>query len=136
MKGGRLPLINAELNDGDISVRKDVNQHRPRSVIQAPLYAEDCGYAVHLPIHLRLRLAADCIEFCSKEMPRFHSFVEDTYYISESGLDSIEEMALGFIEIRWMVRELLRRGVPIDRENPQGLDGLQPDHDIRLPLGD
>ena len=52
-------------------------------------------------------------------MPKFHSFIEDTYYISDGGLDAVEEMALGFIEIRFIVRELLRRGVPIDSFAPR-----------------
>ena len=89
------------------------------SVIQAPFYNEDCGYAVHMPFKLRLRLSADSIEFATKVMPKFHAFVEDTYYISEAGLDSVEEMALGFIEMRYLVRELLRRGLPVDSFAPR-----------------
>ncbi|MBI5506623.1 MAG: acyl-CoA mutase large subunit family protein [Deltaproteobacteria bacterium] len=89
------------------------------SVIQAPYYCEDCSYAVHMPFKLRVRMAADTIAFCAAEMPKFHAFIEDTYFISESGLDSIEEMALGFVELRGLVRELLRRGVPIDRFAPR-----------------
>jgi methylmalonyl-CoA mutase N-terminal domain/subunit len=52
-------------------------------------------------------------------MPRFHAFLEDTYYISEAGLDSVEEMALGFIEIRHVVRDLLKRGLPVDSFAPR-----------------
>jgi len=89
------------------------------SVLQAPFYAEDCGYAMHLPFSLRLRMAGDCIEFCAKEMPKFHSFVEDTYFFSEAGLNAVEEMALGFIEIRHIVRLLLNRGVDIDSFAPR-----------------
>lgn len=89
------------------------------SVIQAPFYAEDCGYAVHMPFRLRLRLAADCIEFCSRQMPRFHAFVEDTYFFDQAGLNAVDEMALGFIEIRHLTRELLRRGVDIDTFAPR-----------------
>lgn len=89
------------------------------SVLQTPFYAEDCGYAMHLPFSLRLRMAGDCIEFCAKEMPKFHSFVEDTYFFSEAGLNAVEEMALGFIEIRHIVRQLLRRGVDIDSFAPR-----------------
>jgi methylmalonyl-CoA mutase N-terminal domain/subunit len=89
------------------------------SVIQAPFFTEDCGYAVHMPFKLRLRLAADSIEFCTREMPKFHSFVEDTYYISEAGLDSVEEMALGFVEIRYIVKELIKRGLEIDSFAPR-----------------
>ncbi|MEK7446707.1 MAG: methylmalonyl-CoA mutase family protein, partial [candidate division NC10 bacterium] len=44
---------------------------------------------------------------------------EDTYYISDGGLDAVEEMALGFVEIRYVVRELLRRGLPVDSFAPR-----------------
>jgi methylmalonyl-CoA mutase N-terminal domain/subunit len=89
------------------------------SVLQVPLYAEDCGYPNHMPCDLRVRLAADVMEFCARELPRFHSFVEDTYFFSEAGLTAIEEMALGFVEIRYLIRELLRRGVDVDRFAPR-----------------
>lgn len=87
--------------------------------MQAPFFCEDCGYAMHMPFDLRLRLTCDSMEFCAQEMPRFHSFLEDTYYMSEAGLDSVEEMALGFVEIRYVVRELLKRGVDIDSFAPR-----------------
>ena len=32
------------------------------SVVQAPFYCEDCGYATHMPFELRVRLAVDSIE--------------------------------------------------------------------------
>ena len=89
------------------------------SVLQAPFYAEDCGYAMQMPFALRLRLACDSIEFCAEHLPRYHGFLEDTYFFSEVGLTAVEEMALGFIEIRSIVRELLRRGVAIDRFAPR-----------------
>jgi len=89
------------------------------SVIQAPFFMEDCGYAVHMPFDLRLRLSSDCIEFCTQTMPKFHAFVEDTYFFSEAGLNGIEEMALGFIEIRHIVRDLLARGLNIDSFAPR-----------------
>lgn len=89
------------------------------SLVQAPFFAEDCGYSTHLPFKLRLRLTADSISFCTKEMPKFHSFLEDTYFIREAGLTAVEEMALGFIEIRYVVRELLKRGLDVDSFGPR-----------------
>jgi methylmalonyl-CoA mutase N-terminal domain/subunit len=89
------------------------------SVLQPPLYAEDCGYATHLPTNLQVRLSLDSMEFASKEMPMFHSFVEDTYFFSEVGLNPVEEMALGFVEIRYLVRKMLERGVNIDNFAPR-----------------
>jgi len=68
---------------------------------------------------VRIRMATDSIEFGTREMPKFHSFIEDTYYISDAGLNSIEEMALGFVEIRYLVRQLLGRGLDIDSFAPR-----------------
>ena len=89
------------------------------SVLQLPFYGEDVTYAVHVPFEGRVRMSCDVMEFCAREMPRFHSFVEDTYFFSESGLNAVEEMALGFVEIRYLVRQMLKRGVPIDAFAPR-----------------
>ncbi|MFO7963764.1 MAG: methylmalonyl-CoA mutase family protein [Desulfobacterales bacterium] len=89
------------------------------SVIQGPFYGEPCGYATHMPVDLRVRLSSDCIEFCTQTMPKFHSFVEDTYFPCEAGLTAVEEIALGFIEIRYLIRDLLERGMNIDSFAPR-----------------
>jgi len=89
------------------------------SVLQWPFYAEDCGYAAHMPMSLRLRLALDCIEFCTREMPKFHGFLEDTYFFSEAGLNAVEEMALGLVEIRHLVQKLIERGLDVDSFAPR-----------------
>jgi methylmalonyl-CoA mutase N-terminal domain/subunit len=89
------------------------------SAIQEPLYGEDCSYAVFMPFALRMRLCVDSIVFCTRTMPRFHGFLEDTYFISDGGLNVVEEMVLGFLEIREVTRRLLARGVPIDSFAPR-----------------
>jgi methylmalonyl-CoA mutase N-terminal domain/subunit len=89
------------------------------SAIQPPLYAEDCSYSTFLPFRLRMRLTLDSIAFSLREMPRFHAFLEDTYYISDGGLDVVEEMSLGLLEIREVCRRLLARGLPIDAFAPR-----------------
>ena len=89
------------------------------SVIEWPFYSEHCSYAYRMPFDLHLRMSCDVIEFCSKEMPRFHGFLEDTYFFSEAGLNAVEEAALGFIEIRHIVRTLLERGLDIDSFAPR-----------------
>ena len=88
-------------------------------MIQTPYYSEDTGYGTHMPFELRVRMSVDSIAFCAREMPKFHAFLEDTYYISDGGLDAVEEMALGFVEIRGLIRELLDRGVPVDSFAPR-----------------
>jgi methylmalonyl-CoA mutase N-terminal domain/subunit len=89
------------------------------SVLQPPLYAADASYACGMPTALMSRIAADSIVYAAGRMPRFHAYLEDTYFFSESGLDAVEEMALGFVQIRHLVREVLRRGVAIDSFAPR-----------------
>src|SRR6516225_5459956 len=89
------------------------------SAIQPPLYSEDCSYSTFLPFGIRMRLTLDSIAFSLREMPRFHAFLEDTYYISDGGLDAVEEMSLGLLEIREVCRRLVARGLPIDSFAPR-----------------
>jgi len=103
-----------------VAKEKNVPANKLRgSVIQAPFFIEDCGYSTAMPFNLRMKLSTDCIEFCTREMPKYHSFVEDTYFFSETGLDPVNEIALGFIEIRYIVRKCLRNGMDIDSFAPR-----------------
>jgi methylmalonyl-CoA mutase N-terminal domain/subunit len=89
------------------------------SVVNGPFYGEECSYAIHMPFKLRVRLGTDAIEFATKKMPKFHAFLEDTYFIADAGLNIVEEMALGFVEVRHLTRELLSRGLDIDDFAPR-----------------
>ena len=89
------------------------------SVLHGPLYSEDCSYACHLPVEFRMRLALGLIEYCSRRMPKFHAYVEDIYFFSECGLTPVEEMALGFVQLRHIARRLLARDIPIDSFAPR-----------------
>ena len=89
------------------------------SVLQAPLYCADASYSNGMPVALSSRLSVDTIEYSAVNLPRFHAYVEDTYFFSECGLTAVEEMALGFVEIRHLVRALRDRGIPVDRFAPR-----------------
>jgi methylmalonyl-CoA mutase, N-terminal domain len=89
------------------------------SILHGPLYSEDCSYAQHLPVEFRVRLALDAIEYCTQHMPKFHAYLEDTYFFSESGITPVEEMALGFVQLRHLLRKLLARGVAVDSVAPR-----------------
>jgi methylmalonyl-CoA mutase N-terminal domain/subunit len=103
-----------------VAARRGFNPKELRgSTILLPAYCEDCSYQIHMPYDLRMRLALDSIEFAATEMPRFHAFLEDTYYISDGGLNAVEEMALGFVEIREIVRSLIERGIDVDSFAPR-----------------
>jgi methylmalonyl-CoA mutase N-terminal domain/subunit len=89
------------------------------STILGPLYGEDTCYSNNFPLELHMRLATDAVVFCAERMPKFHAFVEDTYYISDGSVDAVEEMALGFIELREVVRRVLAKGLDVDRFAPR-----------------
>lgn len=89
------------------------------STVLAPLYSDDCSYAVHQPIEMRVRQATDAIEFGTRQMPRYRTFLEDTYYISEAALTAVEEITLGLIEVRLLVGEAIKRGLNIDEFAPR-----------------
>jgi methylmalonyl-CoA mutase N-terminal domain/subunit len=89
------------------------------SAIHSPLYSEDCSYATFLPFTTRMRLSLDSITFSLREMPRFHAYLEDTYFISDGGLDAVEEISLGLLEIREICRRLIGRGLPVDSFAPR-----------------
>ncbi|MBT4018253.1 MAG: hypothetical protein HOE62_09905 [Alphaproteobacteria bacterium] len=89
------------------------------SAIQLALYEDDCSYSRHLPLKLRMRMATDSVAFAAEKMPKFHALMEDTYFFSETGLDSVEEMALGFVELRYYIRALLAKGIDIDAFAPR-----------------
>jgi methylmalonyl-CoA mutase, N-terminal domain len=89
------------------------------SVLQPPLYCSDASYSCGMPVSLLSRLSVDTIEYSAVNLPRFHAYVEDTYFFSESGLDAIEEMALGFVQIRHLVRAVRARGIAVDRFAPR-----------------
>lgn len=89
------------------------------SVILGPIYGEDTGYGGNNPFELNMRLAIDSIAFASEHMPRFHPYVEDTYFISDGSVGIVDEMALGFIEIREITRRLIAAGVDVDAFAPR-----------------
>jgi methylmalonyl-CoA mutase N-terminal domain/subunit len=59
------------------------------------------------------------VEYATGLMPRFHPFVEDTYYFSDGGIEIVDEIALGLIEIREIARRLVAKGLPVDAFAPR-----------------
>ncbi len=89
------------------------------STILGPLYAEDTAYSCNIPHELTMRLSVDSIAFATERMPRFHPYVEDTYFISDGSIEAVEEMALGFVQLRDIVRRCVARGMEVDTFAPR-----------------
>lgn len=89
------------------------------SILHGPLFVANAAYDCGMPVPLLSRISVDTMAFCAQHMPRFHAYLEDTYFFSECGLTAVEEMALGFVEIRHLVRAVMRRGISIDSFAPR-----------------
>lgn len=61
-----------------------------------------------------LRLIADTIEFCAKEMPKWNPISISGYHIREAGANAVEEIALTFANAKAYVDAVLKRNISVD----------------------
>jgi methylmalonyl-CoA mutase N-terminal domain/subunit len=66
-----------------------------------------------------LRLVADVIEYCSKNLPRFNTISISGYHMREAGCNAIQEIAFTIADGIAYVEEVLSRGVKIDEFAPR-----------------
>jgi methylmalonyl-CoA mutase N-terminal domain/subunit len=61
-----------------------------------------------------MRLIADTMEFCAREVPKYYPVSVCGYHIRESGADPVQEMAYGFAIAQAYIRRVMDRGLEID----------------------
>jgi methylmalonyl-CoA mutase N-terminal domain/subunit len=66
-----------------------------------------------------LRLAADLMAYCAKELPRFNSISISGYHIRDAGSSAVQEMAFTFANAIAYIDAALDRGVEIDSFAPR-----------------
>ena len=66
-----------------------------------------------------LRLVADVIQFCSKNLPRFNTISISGYHIREAGSTAVQEIAFTIADGIAYVEEVLSRGINIDDFAPR-----------------
>ena len=66
-----------------------------------------------------LRLTADIIEYCSKNLPRFNSISISGYHMREAGCNAIQEIAFTLADGFTYIEEVLKRGIDIDNFAPR-----------------
>ena len=66
-----------------------------------------------------IRITADIIEYCAKNMPNFNSVSISGYHIHEAGADLALELGLTLADGLQYVRAALERGLPIDNFAPR-----------------
>jgi methylmalonyl-CoA mutase N-terminal domain/subunit len=66
-----------------------------------------------------MRLVVDLIEWCSREMPRFHPISISGYHIREAGSNAIQELAFTLLDGFAYVEACLERGLDVDDFAPR-----------------
>src|SRR3990172_6984883 len=66
-----------------------------------------------------LRLAADLIAYCAREVPRFNPISVSGYHIRDAGATAAQEMGFAFANAIAYIEAVLRRGVDIDEFAPR-----------------
>lgn len=65
-----------------------------------------------------LRLAVDCIEYCTREVPNWTPLAMSGYHIRESGSSAVQEVSFTFANAREYLDECVRRGIGVDQVAP------------------
>lgn len=66
-----------------------------------------------------LRLTADVIEYCSKNLPRFNTISISGYHMREAGCNAVQEIAFTIADGIAYVEEVIKRGMDIDEFAPR-----------------
>jgi methylmalonyl-CoA mutase, N-terminal domain len=71
------------------------------------------------PIEPAMRLVTDMIEWCSREMPRWHPISISGYHIREAGSTAQQELAFTLKDGLTYVEEAIKRGLDVDEFAPR-----------------
>ncbi|MGD9892102.1 MAG: methylmalonyl-CoA mutase [Dehalococcoidia bacterium] len=66
-----------------------------------------------------LRLAADLIAFCAREMPKFNAISVSGYHIRDAGSTAVQEMAFAFANAVAYIEAVQAKGVGVDEFAPR-----------------
>jgi len=89
------------------------------SVQNDPIHFRYCGFRPACPLDLSIKLAADVMEFCTREMPKWYYTTVNMYDLREQGITAPQEIAYGFGIAMCYIDELIRRGLHIDEFAPR-----------------
>jgi methylmalonyl-CoA mutase N-terminal domain/subunit len=66
-----------------------------------------------------MRLVVDLIEWCSREMPKFHPISISGYHIREAGSNAVQELAFTLLDGFAYVEACIERGMDVDEFAPR-----------------
>jgi methylmalonyl-CoA mutase N-terminal domain/subunit len=97
-----------------------VPRHRLGGTIQADILKEYIAQKEWcFPVDPAMRLLGDMIEWCSREMPRWHPVSISGYHIREAGATAAQELAFTLKDGFTYVEQALARGLDVDDFAPR-----------------
>ncbi len=98
-----------------VGEKQGVNPEQLTGTVQNDILKEYVARGTYIfPPKPSLRLVADVIEYCSKNLPRFNTISISGYHMREAGCNAIHEIAFTLADGIAYVEEVLNRGVDID----------------------
>ncbi len=89
------------------------------SIQNDPIHFRYCGFRPACPLDLSIKLGADVMEFCTRELPKWYYTTVNMYDLREQGITAPQEVAFGFGIAMCYIDELIRRGLGIDEFAPR-----------------
>ena len=100
--------------------RQGVQPHQLAGTIQADILKEYIAQKEWcFPIDPAMRLMGDMIEYCSREMPRWHPVSISGYHIREAGSTAAQELAFTLKDGLTYVEQAIDRGLDVDAFAPR-----------------
>jgi methylmalonyl-CoA mutase N-terminal domain/subunit len=103
-----------------VAEKQGVNKRDIGGTIQNDMLKEFIAQKTFmLPPKPSLRIIADTVEYCSKEVPRWNTISISGYHIREAGATATQELAFTLADGIAYVEAVLERGLPIDDFAPR-----------------
>ncbi|MEK7247592.1 MAG: methylmalonyl-CoA mutase family protein, partial [Chloroflexota bacterium] len=103
-----------------VGQKQGVPQDRIAGTAQNDVLKEYVARGTYIyPPKPSLRLAADLMAYCARELPRFNAISISGYHIRDAGSTAVQEMAFTFANACAYVEAALERGVGVDEIGPR-----------------
>jgi len=103
-----------------VGQKQGVPQDRIAGTAQNDVLKEYVARGTYIyPPQPSLRLAADLMAYCARELPRFNAISISGYHIRDAGSTAVQEMAFTFANAIAYIDATLERGVSVDDVGPR-----------------
>ena len=117
MNGAVLPIMADFIVAGE---EQGASQEQLTGTIQNDILKEFLTRNTYIyPPEPSMRIVADIIEYCSKQMPRFNTVSISGYHMMEAGANSLLQLAFTLADGLEYVRATLSRGLDVDSFAPR-----------------